>query len=117
MSKHPPLEIEIHIFAGTDADLLVNLEDWGRQGMALVAIHDVGNLKYLYLQRIVAPGQHYPYEQQRINVGHDDTVLLSCIIRRESEAGWHLGTVYHGKDCMIQLFFSRLVPPEIEEKG
>ena len=113
----PALEVEVHQFAGTDAELLVNLDDKAREGWSLVAIHDRDNLRYLYFQRIIAPGQCFPYEQQRIDVGAE-ALSVGDVIRRESLAGWYLSTAYCGKDGVVQLFFARLVaPPDIEEKG
>ena len=117
MPKHPATEIEILDFAGTDAELFVKLESWAQEGKVLVAIHDWGSLRYVYLRRIVAPGQYHRYEQQRISLGGEKRDV-QAVINRESLAGWNFGTVYCGKDGEIYIFLFRLVaPPDIEEKG
>ena len=82
----------------------------------MAAIHDQDDVRYLYLYRDKELPPSIRREQERIHTSGEQRDI-QAIIDRKSLAGWFFATAYAGKDGMVQLFFSRLVPPEIEEKG
>ena len=109
----PSVEVEVHEFAGSDAELLVKLDELVQTGRTLTAIHDRDDARYLYFHRSTRDAPRIKWEQERICLGGDERDV-QAIIERESQESWRLATVYCGKDGVIQLFFTRLVPPDIE---
>ena len=111
------VEVEVCEFAGSDAELLVKLDELVQTGRTLMAIHDRGDVRYLYFYRSTRDAPCIKWEQERICCLGGDERDVQAIIERESQESWRFATVYCGKNGVIQLFFVRLVPSDIEEKG